>query len=89
MANYKTGAQRYNDRLHKIFDEGRRLNAIHDKGRENHSKESHKGEYSSCATCHKATDSNDSKKKVASKMKETKKAYMKRHHDDLMKYETN
>jgi hypothetical protein len=25
MANYKTGAQRYNDKLHNIFEEAKRL----------------------------------------------------------------
>lgn len=70
MANHLTGAQRYNNKLHKIFAEGRILNSIHDKGRENHAKQKHKGEYSSCVDCHGPTENKGTiKGVVAKKMK--------------------
>lgn len=70
MANHKTGSQRYNDRMDKIFSSSKELNEKY------HGKDSF--------------GSNSSKSKALNKAKkETKKEYTKRHHDDLMKYETN
>lgn len=53
MANHTTGSDRYNKRMNKIFEEGKRLNSIHDAGRANHVTKNHGGveTYSSCKSC--------------------------------------
>lgn len=51
---HMSGSSRYNARMSHIFEESKRLNAIHDTGRAKHLKEKHGGDestYSSCKKC--------------------------------------
>lgn len=82
MANYKTGAQRYNDRMGKSFDKAK------NEGRGLVGNSGSKGVGINSPAMMEARKSFARTKALKNK-KETKKEYTKRHHDDLMKYETN
>lgn len=82
MANHKTGAQRYNDRMDKIFERAKELNAKHDAGRAKHVSEGH-GDVSSYSSCKKCHGVDDKKKEIAFKMKSGK--HLRSEHERLTK----
>lgn len=49
-----SSASRYNAKMHHTFEEGKRLNAIHDEGRAKHVKAGHGdvSTYGGCKKCH-------------------------------------
>lgn len=92
MANYKTGAQRYNDRIDKIFNEARRLEKerLARGEKPNPSLTSpEEGMRHGWLIKGRNVSKSPAKTKAIAKKKETKKEYYKRHWADLSKYENN
>lgn len=76
MANYKTGSQRYNDRMGKIFEDAKVLKAKYGTQdcdcRNMSSKAPHK---STCASFKPPEGTKVKKKEIAKKMKNSQKVY--------------
>ena len=87
MANYKTGAQRYNDRMHDIFEKAKKdwpTSGLHGPSKEDVDNRSEAMKKSMAKKMKKNLEGRMSSKNQIKNYEKFKK-----HHDDLMKYETN